>query len=149
MEAGMDRSDASALADLQMHWDEAYVIGLDGNIWSARYHNSADELRAHTSAELRDLIRSDYAYRQRTNLVTRDRDDTDDGDSGDRDSGDRDSGDRDSGDRDSGDRDSGDDAEVAMTASAEQTLAAEATAAARGYAAEIDFAVIRGERMST
>jgi hypothetical protein len=62
---GMDRSDASALADLQMHWDEAYVIGLDGNIWSARYRSSADELRAHTSSELRELIRSDYAYRQK------------------------------------------------------------------------------------
>ena len=66
----MDRSDASALADLQMHWDEAYVIGLDGNIWSARYHTSADELRAHTSTELRELIRSDYAYRQKAYVAT-------------------------------------------------------------------------------
>ena len=60
----MDRSDASALADLQMHWDEAYAIGLDGDIWTAKFHGSADELRAHTSAELRELIRADYAYRQ-------------------------------------------------------------------------------------
>lgn len=61
----MDRSEASALADLQMHWDEAYAIGLDGDIWSARFHGSADELRAHTSSELRELIRTDYAYRAR------------------------------------------------------------------------------------
>lgn len=61
----MNRNDASALADLQMHWDEAYVIGLDGHIWSARYKGSFDELRAHTPDELRELIRADYAYRQR------------------------------------------------------------------------------------
>lgn len=61
----MDRSEASALADLQMHWDEAYEIGLDGAIWRATFRGTADELRAHTSSELRDLIRADYAYRQR------------------------------------------------------------------------------------
>jgi hypothetical protein len=64
MEASVDRSEASALADLQMHWDEAYTIGLDGDIWLARFHGTADELRAHTSTELRELIRADYAYRQ-------------------------------------------------------------------------------------
>jgi hypothetical protein len=73
----MDRSEASALADLQMHWDEAYVITLDGNIWSARYRASADELRAHTSSELRELIRSDYAYRQKADLVAYDPDEGD------------------------------------------------------------------------
>jgi len=65
----MDRSEASALADLQMHWDEAYAIGLDGDIWSARFHGSADELRAHTSSELRELIRADYAYRTRADAA--------------------------------------------------------------------------------
>ena len=65
----MDRSDASALADLQMHWDEAYAIGLDGDIWSATFHGSADELRAHTSTELRELIRADYGYRQQVRRV--------------------------------------------------------------------------------
>jgi hypothetical protein len=69
MEAAVDRSEASALADLQMHWDEAYAIGLDGDIWSARFHGSADELRAHTSTELRQLIRADYAYRQQASRV--------------------------------------------------------------------------------
>jgi hypothetical protein len=72
----VDRSDASALADLQMHWDEAYTIGLDGDIWLARFHGTADELRAHTSTELRELIRADYAYRQQARRV-RDLDDDD------------------------------------------------------------------------
>jgi hypothetical protein len=52
-----------------MHWDEAYAIGLDGDIWLARFHGSADELRAHTSTELRQLIRADYAYRQQARRV--------------------------------------------------------------------------------
>jgi hypothetical protein len=73
----MDRSDASALADLQMHWDEAYVIGLDGDIWSARYRKSADEFRAHTCTELRELIRSDYAYRQKVDVAAHAPDDDD------------------------------------------------------------------------
>jgi hypothetical protein len=58
------RSDASALADLQLHWGSGYEIGLDGDIWSATFRGTADELRAHTAAELRVLIRADYAYRQ-------------------------------------------------------------------------------------
>ena len=57
-------SDAAALADLQMHWGSAYVIALDGDIWSATFRGTADELRAHTGLELRTLIRADYAYRQ-------------------------------------------------------------------------------------
>jgi hypothetical protein len=72
----VDRSDASALADLQMHWDEAYTIGLDGDIWLARFHGTADELRAHTSTELRELIRADYAFRQQARRI-RDLDDDD------------------------------------------------------------------------
>ncbi len=68
----MDRSDASALADLQMHWDEAYAIGLDGDIWSARFHGATDELRAHTAGELRELIRTDYWYRQRASSTKAD-----------------------------------------------------------------------------
>jgi hypothetical protein len=89
----MDRSQASALADLQMHWDEAYVISLDGNIWCARYRTSADELRAHTGSELRELIRSDYAYRQRADLVAYDPDENYEvGDGGDADEDDADAG---------------------------------------------------------
>jgi len=58
------RSDASALADLQLHWGGGYEIGLDGEIWCATFRGTADELRAHTAPELRAAIRADYAYRQ-------------------------------------------------------------------------------------
>jgi hypothetical protein len=58
------RTDASALADLQLHWGSGYEIGLDGEIWCATFRGTADELRAHTAAELRSAIRADYAYRQ-------------------------------------------------------------------------------------
>jgi len=58
-------SDAAALTDLQMHWGSAYVIGLDGDIWSATFRGTTDDLRAHTALELRTLIRADYAYRRR------------------------------------------------------------------------------------
>lgn len=57
------RSDASALADLQLHWGSGYEIGLDGDIWSATFRGTPDQLRAHTPSELRVLIRADYAYR--------------------------------------------------------------------------------------
>lgn len=65
------RSDASALADLQLHWGSAYEIGLDGDIWSATFRGTADELRAHTCLELRALIRADYSYRQQASPVRR------------------------------------------------------------------------------
>jgi len=69
----MNREDASALADLQMHWDEAYIIGVDGDTWSARFRDSADsanELKAQDSVELRELIRADYARRQQSRTVS-------------------------------------------------------------------------------
>ncbi|HSR83624.1 MAG TPA: hypothetical protein VLM11_05525 [Streptosporangiaceae bacterium] len=154
----MDRSDASALADLQMHWDEAYVIGLDGNIWSARYRRSADELRAHTCSELRELIRSDYAYRQKADLVAYD------GDEDDRDEDDRDEdevaasedGAEDTGAEDDGPEDDGPEDDAADGHSADAVTGAEmdpddeaAAAAARANARDSAFATIRGERMST
>jgi hypothetical protein len=65
------RSDASALTDLQLHWGSGYEIRLDGDIWSATFRGTADELRAHTATELRVLIRADYAYRQQAGPVRR------------------------------------------------------------------------------
>ncbi|HYK26939.1 MAG TPA: hypothetical protein VEV61_03145 [Streptosporangiaceae bacterium] len=65
----MDAEDATALMDLQMHWDEAYVISLNGETWWARFRGSADDLLADTCDELRDLIRTDYANRQRARAV--------------------------------------------------------------------------------
>jgi hypothetical protein len=116
----MDGNDASALTDLQMHWDEAYVIGLDGDIWSARFRASTDELRAHTCTELRELIRSDYAYRQKAGLMTH-------GQPGEPES-DETGLDEDPGDADEDDR---------------------AAALVREHAERVNFAAIRGERMST
>jgi hypothetical protein len=134
----MDRSEASALADLQMHWDEAYIIGLDGDIWSARYRSSADELRAHTSSELRELIRSDYAYRQKADLTSEvpdeDEDDDHPGDQGDQD-------DPDDGEADLVDAPAGNDA-------ADQ----QDDGAACGRRDEVEsdnFATLHGDRMST
>jgi hypothetical protein len=63
-------SDAAALADLQMHWGSAYVITLDGDVWSATFRGTVDELRAHTWLELRTLIRADYAYRRQAGPPT-------------------------------------------------------------------------------
>jgi hypothetical protein len=126
----MNRSDASALADLQMHWDEAYVIGLDGDIWSARYRTSADELRAHTSSELRELIRSDYAYRQKTDLATYNPDEDADEEDGEESLADGSAG---ADEDESDDRSAGAGADIASAA---------------GRPAE-NFAAIRGERMST
>jgi hypothetical protein len=69
----MNREDASALADLQMHWDEAYVISVKGDTWLAHFRGSAEELQAQDSTELRELIRADYARRQQSR-ATSDRD---------------------------------------------------------------------------
>ena len=123
----MDRNDASELTDLQMHWDEAYVIGLDGDIWSAKFRASTDELRAHNCTELRELIRADYAYRQKAGLTTRKPGQHADG-------GQEDSGQEDS---DAGLDDSCDDEDD------------RAAALVRQHAERVNFAAIRGERMST
>lgn len=144
----MDRSDASALADLQMHWDEAYVIGLDGNIWSATYRGSADELRAHTSSQLRELIRSDYAYRQQADLVAYDgEDDDEEGDDDTKEAGDE-----------PGRGDGGTGADVdhepgggdGRTGSDVDHEPGDDAASTAGATVEVgNFAAIRGERMST
>jgi hypothetical protein len=174
----MDWSDASALADLQMHWDEAYVIGLDGDIWSARYHTSTDELRAHTSSELRELIRSDYTYRQKVDLASRDpgedadeevaegQDEDEDGladgsigagetwtaTETETETGDPST---DAGENDAGETGAGEtEIETKTKTGAEAGDASAATgedaaSAARRTAADVNFAAIRGERMST
>ncbi len=129
---GMTRSDASALVDLQMHWDEAYVIGLDGDIWWARYRTSTDEVRAHTSSELRELIRSDYAYRQKTDLATYDPDEDADEEDGEESLADGSAG-------------AGEDESDDHSADAGADIAS----AAGRPADDVNFAAIRGERMST
>jgi len=161
----MDRSDASALADLQMHWDEAYVIGLDGEVWSARYSTSADELRAHTSTELRELIRSDYAYRQKTGRTADDLDEYEDADvAGDGDTDDDGDAEYDADAEEDADADPEDDADADADAAAAASAAPDkavtlddvddkrgndAFRGRRDDVEESNFATIRGERMST
>ena len=63
---GITRSEATDLADLQFHWDEAYKVTFDGRIWRAAFRGpGAAELESDASNDLRDLIRADYAARQR------------------------------------------------------------------------------------
>ncbi len=134
----MDRNEASALADLQMHWDEAYVIDFDGDVWSARFRDCADVLCARTSSDLRELIRADYVHRQRPRSP---------GQPGER-----------AGQDGEGAATGADAATAATTTHAPGTSAAEVSAA-EVSAAEVsaggaelsakDFASIRGERMST
>ena len=123
-----------------MHWDEAYVITLDGDIWSARYRSSADELRAHTSTELREFIRSDYAYRQRADLIAYDPGDERDEDGEGADSDQPTEGEGGTG-ADSGPVQSG-----PVQSGREQHD--DAGAAGRGGTEVSSFAGLRGERMS-
>ena len=140
MEATVDRNEASALADLQMHWDEAYAIGFDGEVWSARFHGSTDELCARTSSDLRELIRADYVHRQRPrrsaapNDAARGEDHAGDGQAG-----------EDGGPADSDAPAPGGSADAADGAIQNDHVCARASEPL----GQVDFASIRGERMST
>ncbi len=124
----MDRNEASALADLQMHWDEAYAIGFDGDVWSARFHGSTDELCARTSSDLRELIRADYVHRQRPRRPAPP------------------TGTAEASDGQAGDGQASDGPASDRQASEDDGHAADGAASAPGG---VDFASIRGERMST
>jgi hypothetical protein len=57
----ISREDQSALNDLTWHWDTAYNVAYDGDIWSAAPLTDPDVLlMAETAAELREIIRNDY-----------------------------------------------------------------------------------------
>lgn len=68
-DADFSREQASALADLQFHWDERYVIAFDGDVWSARWRAGGDELTAGSAEDLRQLIREDHARRRHDDYV--------------------------------------------------------------------------------
>ncbi len=143
MEAVVDRNQASALADLQMHWDEAYVIGFDGEVWSARFRGSDDLLCARTSSDVRELIRADYVHRQRPGRLARPARQSEKVGEDRQPAGDD--------AQPAGDdaQPAGDDAQAAddVPAVADQTTDdLEPTAGAFG---SVDFGTIRGERMST
>jgi uncharacterized protein YjbI with pentapeptide repeats len=147
----LDRSDASALADLQMHWDEAYVIGLDGDIWSARFRDSTDELRAHSSTELRELIRADYSYRAKVRPTDDDLGEEDLSDAGvsDADMSDADMSDADMSDADMSDADMSDADASDADASERDASDEDEDGTLPQQPEDVSFAAIRGERMST
>ena len=142
MEAALDRSDASALADLQMHWDEAYVIGLDGDIWLARFRDSTDELRAHSSTQLRELIRADYSYRAKVQ--------PDDDDLGEEDASYADMTERDASEEDTSDGGEASDGHVTERDVRDEHVSEQGEDGTRPQQpADVSLAAIRGERMST
>jgi hypothetical protein len=58
----LTRSDASELNDLAWHWEHAYLVACDGDVFTAtRVGNPTHILTAETPVELRQLIRQDYA----------------------------------------------------------------------------------------
>lgn len=70
--AGLTRSEASELADLKFHWDEAYSISwIDGVYRAARMSEPSVVLTADSCDELRQQIRDDYAGWQCSRLHER------------------------------------------------------------------------------
>jgi hypothetical protein len=65
----VNKEQASALADLQFHWDERYGIAFEHGIWSARWRSTGEVLSADSDDALRQMIRDDYARRQRASFV--------------------------------------------------------------------------------
>jgi hypothetical protein len=63
---GISECDRSKLADLGSHWGEAYVLGFDGDTWSASpFTDPAVILTADTADDLRLRIRDDYGRNDR------------------------------------------------------------------------------------
>ena len=57
---GLSPTDAAALQDIGFHWDAAYVIGFDGECYTAARIGSPHQVvTADTTAELRERIRTD------------------------------------------------------------------------------------------
>jgi hypothetical protein len=70
--SGLTRSEASELADLKFHWDEAYVIDwADGVYRATRMGQPSVVLTAESCYELRMQIRDDYAAWQQSRLHER------------------------------------------------------------------------------
>jgi hypothetical protein len=64
----ISREDQSTLNDLNWHWDTAYNIAFDGDIWSASPLNEPTVVLTSDSAdELREQMRTDYQQNDRRN----------------------------------------------------------------------------------
>jgi hypothetical protein len=61
--SAVDSWEAEALADLQWHWGEAYLIRHLGGRWVAQRRDSRETISAPTAAGLGELITQDYAAR--------------------------------------------------------------------------------------
>jgi hypothetical protein len=60
--AVLSQIERNSLRALRFHWDEDYKIGNDGGKWTAQALRwEADPLTAHSSNELLDKLRDDYA----------------------------------------------------------------------------------------
>jgi hypothetical protein len=58
---GLTRSEQSELNDIGWHWDSAYTVGFDGDVYTAaRIGYPQHVLAADTTAGLRREIRADY-----------------------------------------------------------------------------------------
>lgn len=56
----MDRGTATALADLKMHWEDAYDITVEGGMWKAVNRGYGHTVTANDPHQLRLAIREDY-----------------------------------------------------------------------------------------
>lgn len=71
-ETGLSRSEASELADLKFHWDEAYRIDwADGVYRASRIGQPSVVLTSENCSDLRQQIRDDYAAWQHDRLHER------------------------------------------------------------------------------
>jgi hypothetical protein len=62
------REDQTALNDLQFHWDTAYSISFDGDIWAATpLTDCTVVLTADSPEDLRAQLRDDYQRNDRRN----------------------------------------------------------------------------------
>jgi hypothetical protein len=60
-ETGLTEADTSELSDIGWHWERAYTVSHDGNVYAAaRIGYPEHVLTADTPGELRSMIRSDY-----------------------------------------------------------------------------------------
>lgn len=58
----LTRSEASELNDIAWHWEHAYIVTGDGDVFTAtRVGQPAHVLTAETPDELRQMIRRDYS----------------------------------------------------------------------------------------
>ena len=67
--ARISKEDQSSLNDLQFHWDSAYTIRFDGELWTAvPLTDATTVLTAESADHLRGQIRDDYHANDRRHM---------------------------------------------------------------------------------